>query len=195
MMGYQRIADRKLSVSAYMLLVFALKCEGLYHAMPEFSYGSNGKPFLSNYTSIYFNMSHCQGAVACILSENEVGVDIERIGIYDDEMAMAICNTQEYLWVTESINPYEQALRFTRLWTVKESIVKWRGTGIDGDVKQIGNGKIQNSKEYRIETYYEQVNNLCIAICTNTTNKNTKRNIEYEDKFLSFVEQPTRYLL
>jgi 4'-phosphopantetheinyl transferase len=199
MMSYRRISDRKLCASAYLLLVYALKYERLFNALPEFGYGANGKPFLFNYSNVHFNLSHCQGAVACILSDKEVGIDIEQVSEYDDELAQTICNEQEYLWVIENSDLFIRAQRFTKLWTIKESILKWRGSGIDGDVKKILNGKIPANNftcnENRVETHFDIENKLCIAVCTNNTNKNINPNLEYENKILSIIEQPVGHLL
>lgn len=129
MMAYAGIRDRKLCAAAYVLLVYALKKEGLFTGMPVFEYGPSQKPFLANYPGIHFNISHCEGAVVCAVSSQPVGIDIEKVGEYDDRMARYICNEREYSWVTGV--PGMEALRFTEMWTRKESNVKCMGTGIN----------------------------------------------------------------
>ena len=167
MMSYRYSSDRKLSASAYLILVYALKNEGLFHALPEFGYGPNGKPFLINNPGLHFNFSHCSNAVVCFLSDTEVGVDVERVCEYDDELAQAICNDDEYRMIVSTSGLEERALRFTELWTRKESVVKWRGTGIDRDPKEILMGhSAENQKEgLQIFSVYYPAENIYISVC------------------------------
>lgn len=139
MMSYTRIADRKLCAAAYVLLVYALKKEKLFTQLPVFAYGSNNKPYLINYPGIHFNISHSRGAVVCVLSRDPVGVDIEKVAGYDDDMARYICNPKEYEWVTGL--PGMEAQRFTEMWTRKESYVKSTGTGINCHPQQMESGE------------------------------------------------------
>jgi 4'-phosphopantetheinyl transferase len=167
MMSFRYPFDRKLSAVAYLVLVYALKSEGLFNALPEFGYNANGKPFLTNYQNVYFNISHCRDAVACYLSDMEVGIDVETVGEYDDELAKAICNDEEYRWIMSSNDLTQRAKKFTLLWTQKESILKWRGTGIDCDPVEIKTGirpYIQNPDFHLISDYYN-LENFCISIC------------------------------
>lgn len=167
MMSYRHLFDRKLSAVAYLVLVYALKNEGYLKALPEFDYHTNGKPFLANYPDIYFNISHSRKAVACILSDSEVGVDIEIVGEYDDELATAICNDEEYQWVTASSDLTQRARKFTELWTQKESIVKWRGTGIDCDPREINTGNFSYNQniDFQLITDYYPVENFYLSVC------------------------------
>ena len=82
----------------------------------------------------HFNISHCKVAVACVVADVEVGVDVERIGRYNDALARHVLNDEEYGHVVASDNP---DLDFTILWTQKEAIVKLTGRGIDDDLKNL----------------------------------------------------------
>ncbi len=139
MTGYARITDRKLCAAAYVLLVYALNKENLFTRLPVFGYGPNNKPYLANYPGIHFNISHCDGAVVCALSKDPLGIDIEKVEDYDDQMARYICNPMEYEWVTAMPGMEEQ--RFTEMWTRKESYVKSLGTGIDCHPQKMESGE------------------------------------------------------
>ena len=70
---YQREIDRRLSVKAYLLL-----CEGLrelygIQEMPLFSYTPSGKPMLTHYPEIHFNLSHCDEAILCAIDTQPIG--------------------------------------------------------------------------------------------------------------------------
>jgi len=168
-MSYRYPSDRKLCALAYLLLVYALRKKGLFHSLPEFGFGTGGKPFLKNYNGIYFNLSHCKNAVVCILSDKEVGIDVERVCEYDDELAQAICNNIEYQWINGFPDLELKAKHFTGLLTRKESFVKWRGTGFSCDPREIFscNSSDIPDEDFQIVSLYYQTENLYISVCRN----------------------------
>ncbi|MBR1668652.1 MAG: 4'-phosphopantetheinyl transferase superfamily protein [Bacteroidaceae bacterium] len=125
---------RKECAVAYLLLCKALK-EGFgIDEQPHFSIGEHGKPSLVEHPEIHFNVSHCKKAVACVVSSEAVGVDVECIGRYNEALARHVLNDKEYAQVCQSSNPQ---LLFTSYWTQKEAIVKLTGRGIDDDLKNL----------------------------------------------------------
>lgn len=93
----------------------------------------------------HFNMSHCKKAVACVVADAEVGVDIERLGRFSEAMARHVLNEEEYAEVMAADDP---DVVFTDYWTKKEAIVKLTGRGIDDDLKNI----IAKYKHVRLRT-------------------------------------------
>jgi 4'-phosphopantetheinyl transferase len=170
MMSYRYPSDRKLCAMAYLILVYALKQEGLFNDMPEFEYHTDGKPFLSNYPNIHFNLSHCQDAVVCSLSKEEVGVDVENVREYDDELARVVCNDDEYGRIISLSDLNLRAKSFTELWTKKESVMKWRGTGLNCDPREIfiGDTSSIQKKDFQISSIYYQTENLYVSVCKKT---------------------------
>ncbi len=138
MMSFRYSADRKLCAVAYLLLIYALKNENHFRELPEFGYQANGKPFLKNYPGLHFNLAHCHSAIACVLGEEEAGVDIEDVLEYDDDLARAVCNPEEYTWVNLPGDRSIKGNRLTELWTRKESVLKWMGSGLSKDPREIG---------------------------------------------------------
>lgn len=131
---YQREIDRRLSVKAYLLL-----CEGLrelygIQEMPLFSYTTSGKPILTHYPEIHFNLSHCNEAVLCTIDTQPIGVDIESIKAYDKELAQYTMNSKEMATIENSSRP---EVEFTRFWTMKEAVLKRNGEGISNNIKEI----------------------------------------------------------
>ncbi len=168
-MQYRLISDRKLCAVAYVVLVHALKNEGLFHSLPEFGYGDGGKPFLENYPDIHFNFSHCRDVAVCCLSDEEVGVDVENVFAFDEELARAICNDDEYRWIGSFPEPGERAKNLTKLWTRKESVVKWRGTGLNCDPREILRNGFSDTPDddFHISSFYNQSGNFYVSACTN----------------------------
>lgn len=126
---------RKECAFSYLLLCQALREVYGITEQPRFSIGEHGKPSLVLETSgIHFNLSHCKSAIACVVAPFAVGVDIERIGRYDEALARHVLNDQEFAAVQQASDPQ---LAFTRYWTQKEAVVKLTGRGIDDDLKNL----------------------------------------------------------
>ena len=166
MMGYYFPVDRKLSAVGYLLVVYALRNEGIFKSLPEFGYHANGKPYLINYPGIQFNLSHSKDVVVCYVSDQEVGIDVEAICEYDDDLAQAICNEKEYQWVQNFSDLCVKARMLTELWTRKESVVKCLGMGLEVDPKDIMDlYPYQAGVTLGITSVYCQEGTYCISIC------------------------------
>lgn len=134
MLSYKHHKGKIRNALAYLLLIKALREEGIFKELPEFYYNKNKKPFLKNYQGWHFNISHCKTAVCCVLSRYEVGIDIEEVKEYKESLATYICNEEELHTIHHSDN---QANDFYKLWTRKEAVFKLIGTGITKDIKNI----------------------------------------------------------
>ena len=191
-MSYKFLPDRKSSALVYLMLVYALKNEGFFKTLPEFGYPADGKPYLTNYPGLFFNLSHCRDAAACLLSDREVGVDVEKVGEYDDGLARAICNEPEYQWVTSFSDPGKRAKRVTALWTRKESLVKWLGMGLEKDPREIPSGILSgvHHDDCHISTRFYRSGNFYLSACSDL-----KKQQYHGNKKLPFIRQPERNLL
>ena len=131
---YRREHDQRLCLAAYMLLQQALKEKHGINEPPQFIYGSHGKPALKNHPEIHFNLSHCDEAAVCLVSNCPVGIDVESIRPFDSELAAATMNPEEIRIILSSPNP---SIAFTRFWTMKESLLKLTGEGITDNLPAI----------------------------------------------------------
>jgi len=77
-----------------------------------------------------FNISHSGRFVVCAVSPQPVGVDVEKFFPPDEAMLRKVCAPGERRFVRENASLSPDAA-FTLLWTLKESIFKARGTGLD----------------------------------------------------------------
>lgn len=123
---YKKLDDRKRSVLAFVLLQRALREEYGITEVPEFVYNEFGKPSLPN-LPIYFSLSHCKDAVACAVSDHNIGIDVESIVPYNPDMARRVCTADELKMLDQSSN---KDVEFIKLWTVKEAISKYEGMGL-----------------------------------------------------------------
>lgn len=134
MLRYKHLKGQIQCGLGYILLIHALREEGVFKEMPEFSYNEHDKPFLKNYPGWYFNISHSKTAVCCVLSRKEIGIDIEEVGEYKESLAAYICNDKELESLHDSENKADD---FYKLWTRKEAVFKMIGSGITNDIKDI----------------------------------------------------------
>ncbi len=101
-----------------------------HYSIESFSYfyGETGKPYLEN-KDIFFSISHSGKYVACCVSVNEIGCDIEKVKAFNPKVVKRFFTEKEAALI-ESFD--EKEVLFTSLWTLKESILKKDGSGIGG---------------------------------------------------------------
>ena len=129
---YRRELDQKLSVAVVLLLMKGLEKEYGLTGPPVFSFGPNGKPFLADHPEIHFNLSHCPRAALCVLSEENVGCDIEAVpDTLDRDVCRHCFNEAEQASIRTADKPL---LAFTEHWTRKEAYLKWTGEGLCDDL-------------------------------------------------------------
>jgi 4'-phosphopantetheinyl transferase len=110
----------------------------------KMDYNEHGKPFLTKYPKVHFNLSHCKNGIAVVVDSSPVGIDIESYRRSNLALVRKTMNPAEAEWICASSDPVET---FTQYWTKKEAVVKLRGTGIIDDLHHILDGE-----GYRIET-------------------------------------------
>ncbi len=140
---------RRESALAFALLMTALRHDRHVEEELEFEYNEHGKPHLARHADLHFNISHCKEAVACVIADREVGIDVERRGRYKDTLAKHILNEKEW---TDVLNSDDRDLLFTILWTKKEALLKKTGTGICGGMQPALDG----CREEDIKTYVRE---------------------------------------
>ena len=148
---------RKTCAAAYLLLRQGLRQEYGIDEPPVFEYGEHGKPAIAGHPEICFNMSHCREAALCVLSDRPVGADVESIRRYSESLARYTMNDREVQLILKARRP---EVEFTRLWTLKEAVVKRSGEGIRNDMKHVLDGlkeaqtEINEKKSYVFSIVY-----------------------------------------
>lgn len=105
----------------------------------NFVYNEHDKPFMQNalgerIEGVDFSISHCKNAIAVVLSDRPVGVDVESFRHAEEALLRRTMNPEEQADVCAAIDPAEA---FTRLWTRKEAVLKLRGTGLVDDLHSV----------------------------------------------------------
>ena len=121
---YLRREDRLRCLSAGYLLHRVL---GI--AESELQYGEYGKPFVPGSTE--FSLSHGGNWAVLATDSCPLGVDIEPMNAANLDVAQRVFTTDELRWM--QIDPIP---RFHILWTIKESIMKATGLGMQLDPAQ-----------------------------------------------------------
>lgn len=133
------------------LLEIALKEEGI--TSYKISKSINGKPYIDN-SNIFYNISHKNKMVGLIISDSEVGLDIE----YIDTENIKRESTLKYFFTEkerESITTNEDLLT---LWTKKESYIK-----LNGGMLRDAIGLDINNTNVIYDTF--KLDNYIITIC------------------------------
>ena len=87
-------------------------------------FGDYGKPYFAR-ASTQFNLSHSGTIALLATSECMVGTDVERCSEKNLPLAKKVFTPAEQIWMEQ-----DPVMRFTRLWTLKESVMKALGKGL-----------------------------------------------------------------
>lgn len=104
-----------------------LMLQELIGDMPDWQFNEHGKPFIEG--GPFFSLSHCKTGIAVAVAEEPIGIDIEHIRRADMDLIRRTMNADEVRLIANTNANTDIA--FTRLWTQKEAVVKWQGTGIE----------------------------------------------------------------
>lgn len=99
----------------------------------NFQRESNNKPFIENPQGIKFNISHTDGCVIAGFSKREIGVDVEKIN-----KRFSFQDILKECFVEKEINLIRNKhTLFFKYWTAKEAYLKWEGSGLLRNPKEI----------------------------------------------------------
>lgn len=103
----------------------------------QISYNKNGKPyFINSRNSIHFSISHSKHMVICGVSDNKIGLDIQKISNCRLEVVKRFFAQNEYDFLSKIVDQNQRNLLFTKLWSLKESIVKCKGEALVSSLKK-----------------------------------------------------------
>ena len=164
--------DRRLSVGAGALLIYALQKENVGNVSIEVK--PIGKPYLAGKENLFFNLSHSENMVMCVVADKEVGCDVERRTEFDRALASYVMTKQELQQIYGLDSEAEQQEMFFRLWTLKESYMKATGFGIGLEPGTFGikmeKGSISvippvDEREFFFKEYYAD-DGYCYSCCS-----------------------------
>lgn len=115
-------------------------------------YNQYGKSHLKNLQGFSYNLSHSGRWVVFAYGSSELGVDVEKI-VYDHDnkgIADRFFSPAERQFICSATDNCTRARRFTQTWTLKESYIKYLGTGLstslDSFSTSIADGLVRDSE-------------------------------------------------
>ncbi len=160
--------DRCRSLAASLLLKKALEEEGICYEETCFTKEQGGKPKLLQ-NGLFFNLAHAQEMAVCVISDQQVGVDVERRDRLEGkeqsrklQIAKKILTPEEWkLWEKAGCQTEE----LISVWTKKESYVKMTGKGLTEKLTTVDT--LSNA-------FYQQIlvdDGYVISVCTALENE------------------------
>ncbi|HGD3704313.1 TPA: 4'-phosphopantetheinyl transferase superfamily protein [Streptococcus agalactiae] len=121
-------SDIQRSINSLKLLKIGLNEFGIDLFREDLVYNEFGKPSLKR-KDIFYNISHSGKYVTCAISNKMVGIDIQKhIEKFEEIISFFSTSEKEYL---ASIPLHKLLIKeFFKIWTVKESYVKFLGKGL-----------------------------------------------------------------
>lgn len=146
----QNEAQKVVCVESYYLVKEMLKLD----KFPDFKTGKFGKPFLENQK--HFNISHSHGVIVVAVSDDEIGVDIEKKKEISNALANQICSNEELEQIGNKDNKNQEIIK---LWTKKESLIKLEGKTIGTDLKTV----LKNQENYLFKFFVFEDFEICVC--------------------------------
>jgi 4'-phosphopantetheinyl transferase len=127
-------------VARALLRLLLGECLGRQPRSVQFSQTARGKPRLADSeAALCFNISHSHGmALFALTGRCEVGVDVERVRPFSDEMGLADrFFTPREAAALRALDSARRLETFFRLWTRKEAYLKAQGLGLSYGLERV----------------------------------------------------------
>ena len=157
MLAIKHLRGRVQCAVSYLLLQHALQEIPSSVQNDKWVYNEHGKPYFADKNDVFFNISHCRSAVAVAIDDEEIGIDIEEIARYRESLVKYSLNDAE---VETTSHQSDSAESFIELWTKKEAVFKFLGTGITHDIKDI----LKNNPD--VNVYSQRIGDMILSVAT-----------------------------
>ena len=178
--------DRLRSLAAGILLSYGLRKNGIDLDACRLVAGVHGKPQGAGCEGLHFNLSHTGNYAVAVFSDAPVGIDIEHRRTLKQSLLDKCCIEDEQAWIK---GQPDKEMAFVRLWTAKESYVKWSGEGITFPLENIAVQRKEDDiasypKKDGIALYregilqpvsfteYDEIPDYHICVCTESEKEN-----------------------
>lgn len=171
---YLKFYDSVRCIMSYVLTEYIVMEAYGKDATIEIDYNRYGKPVLKNYPDIKYNITHSGEWVILAYNNKDIGIDIEKIRPVTMKIAKYFTDFEkEYLYSRHR----DENKNIIRLWTMKESYLKFLGKGLTQSLKSFSvdlekNRIIIDNKELSGVVLQSFVfkNNYFFSICTEEKN-------------------------
>lgn len=158
----QRPEDKLRGLAGWLLMKRFLGKD----AARRLAYGRYGKPYLRG--GPYFNLSHSGHYAVLVVSTVPVGVDVEQRR--DDDDCAALAAAAFHPSEREHYARHPSVRTFFDIWTLKESYLKLRGTGLSVEPSSFaltlerGGARLHGRPEIRFRLY-DDLPGHSLAVC------------------------------
>lgn len=121
--------DRKRRFMGCLMIAYALQGQGGDGVLPAYLAGPFGKPYLAEWKSLFFNLSHSGELAVCAVADREVGIDIQQKRGLSQRIADRFFTEQEKAALKQALPGKKEDL-FYRIWSAKEAYIKLTGQGL-----------------------------------------------------------------
>lgn len=137
--------DKLRSLMVGYVLRTALEKEGYIYDLLEFSKDEKGKPILNRESKLFFSLSHAGDYGVCVISDRQVGVDIETTEkpLFQTEKEDKLIPLAKHTLTQDEWDDFascrskQQVEAFLQYWTRKESFSKAVGLGMGMEFHKI----------------------------------------------------------
>ena len=132
-------------------------------------YARYGKPYINGNNKIEFSISHSGNWVVVAISNITVGVDIEEIKHKDSLVIERFFSSNEKDDIYENIKTSDE--KYYKLWTLKESYMKFTGLGLQVPIEQCVFQKknkeyvLADNKQLQFSSFYVS-SGYIVSVCT-----------------------------
>ena len=162
---YKNDITKKRSIIGEILLSRLLEKNNFNYEELSFYTNKDGKPYIKD-NPIYFNISHSNDFVVVVISNKEIGIDIEKIRDTNINIINQFCTDKEKEYILNSSNIYKSLFN---IYTLKEAYIKMKGTNLSqiNNIEFIINKDIIcNDKDVSI-IQIKDIDNYIISIIEN----------------------------
>lgn len=150
---------------AYTLLAYAVRQHWGLNQLPPIARTEGGKPYFPTHPQYHFNLSHSGCFALCALDDQPVGADIEVIRPHHPKLAQRICAEDELNWLAEQT---DKTTALCQLWTDKEALVKYHGTGLTVPLREIQSPLPSVTGQAGLLFHRILTPEFCLCVCGHT---------------------------
>ena len=153
------------SIVGEILLEELLSKKGISYNSIDYFINDEGKPYIKN-NNLFFNISHSENYVITVISEKEIGVDIEKIRKVPLNTIRQFATENEKKYILSSNSNIEE--RLFKIYTLKEAYFKMKGENLSRIFEvefKIDNNIIYCSDNNIIANFINDIDGYIISYC------------------------------
>lgn len=168
--------SKRLSLGAGIALNKALEDIGI--TQYEVILNEHEKPYLKEYEDIFFNLSHSGNVAICAISDRELGADVQQLKTFSDSLIKRAFDEREISYIESTYKEASEKSRaYTKLWTIKESVMKYYSSGLSMDPIKIHvdfgekTGVLCSETDCgQLKFFYRSIGDVQLTICSKYNN-------------------------